>query len=100
MNDTIEKLGYLLDIDDSYIYSIKKYNKILLKKFNDININLKEIEKSLKDNTLKTYLDNKIMVKYLYELMKNKHYRKLKKLCLLFPDEFLMSIYIITIEGA
>lgn len=100
INKMIEKLGYLLEINDSYIYNIKKYNKLLINNFNKIDINLNEIEKNIKDNRIKTYLNNKIMVKYLYELMKNKHYKKLRKLCLLFPDEFLMSLYILTIEGA
>ena len=98
--DSIEKLGYLLEVDDSYIYNIKKYNKIIIKKFKNIDYDLKDIEKNIKNNMIKTYMNNKIMVKYLYELMKNKQYSKLKKLCLLFPDEFLMSVYILTIEGA
>ena len=100
INKMIEKLGYLLDINDSYIYNIKKYNKLIIKNFNNIDINLDEIEKNIKNNRIKIYLNNKIMVKYLYELMKNNQYKKLRKLCLLFPNEFLMSIYIITIEGA
>ena len=99
-NKTIEKLGYLLELDDSYIYNIKKYNKLLLKQFNNIRINLDDIEKNIKENRIKTYLNNKVMIKYLYELMKNKNYKKLRKLCLIFPNEFLMSLYILTIEGA
>lgn len=99
INEIIEKIGYLLNIDDSYIYSIKKYNKLILKRFNKINYNLDEIEENINKNKLKTYLNNKIMVKYLYELVKNRKYDKIKKLCLLFPNEFLMSMYILTIEG-
>ena len=99
INEIIEKIGYLLDIDDSYIYNINKYNKIILNKFKNIKYNLKEIEKNIEKNKLKTYLNNKIMVKYLYELIKNKKYNDLKKMYLLFSNEFLMSVYILTIEG-
>ena len=99
INEIIEKIGYLLDIDDSYIYNINKYNKIILNKFKNIKYNLKEIEENIEKNKLKTYLNNKIMVKYLYELIKNKKYNDLKKMYLLFSNEFLMSVYILTIEG-
>ena len=99
INEIIEKIEYLLDIDDSYIYNINKYNKIILNKFKNIKYNLKEIEKNIEKNKLKTYLNNKIMVKYLYELIKNKKYNDLKKMYLLFSNEFLMSVYILTIEG-
>mgnify|MGYP002624056960 CR=1 FL=1 len=95
----IEKLGYILDIDDSYIYSIYKYNRLIIDRFNKIDINLKEIEENVEKNKLKVYLNNKVMIKYLYELIKNNEYEEIKKLCLLFPNEFLMSIYIKTIKG-
>ena len=39
------------------------------------------------------------MVKYLYELLVNKKNKKLKKLCIIYPSEFLMAIYIKTIKG-
>ena len=99
INEIIEKIGYLLDIDDSYIYNINKYNKIILNKFKNIKYNLKEIEENIEKNKLKTYLNNKIMVKYLYELIKNKKYNDIKKMYLLFDNEFLMSVYILIVEG-
>ena len=98
-NNIIEKSGYMFLIDDSYIYSIKKFNKALIKKFDKININKKEIEEELKLNKIKIYLNTSNIVKYLYELKREGNHKKLNKLCLLFPNEFLIANYIYVIKG-
>lgn len=98
-NNIIEKSGYMFLIDDSYIYSIKKFNKALIKKFDKININKKEIEEKLKLNKIKIYLNTANIVKYLYELKREGNHKKLNKLCLLFPNEFLIANYIYIIKG-
>ena len=98
-NNIIEKSGYMFLIDDSYIYSIKKFNKALIKKFDKININKKEIEEKLKLNKIKIYLNTSNIVKYLYELKREGNHKKLNKLCLLFPNEFLIANYIYVIKG-
>lgn len=97
INEIIEKLGYLYKIDDSNIYSIKKYNNMLLKKFNKTKLDL-NIESINKDK-IKMLFNEEKMVKYLYELLVNKKNKKLKKLCIIYPNEFLMAIYIKTIKG-
>lgn len=97
INEIIEKLGYLYKIDDSNIYSIKKYNNMILKKFNKTKLNL-NIESINKDK-IKILFNEEKMVKYLYELIVNKNNKKLKKLCIIYPNEFLMAIYIKTIKG-
>lgn len=98
-NNIIEKSGYMFLIDDSYIYSIKKFNKALIKRFDKININKKEIEEKLKLNKIKIYLNTSNIVKYLYELKREGNHKKLNKLCLLFPNEFLIANYIYIIKG-
>lgn len=97
INEIIEKLGYLYKIDDSNIYSIRKYNNMLLKKFNKTKLDL-NIESINKDK-IKMLFNEEKMVKYLYELLVNKKNKKLKKLCIIYPNEFLMAIYIKTIKG-
>lgn len=97
INEIIEKLGYLYKIDDSNIYSIKKYNNMILKKINKTKLNL-NIESINKDK-IKILFNEELMVKYLYELLVNKKNKKLKKLCIIYPSEFLMAIYIKTIKG-
>lgn len=97
INEIIEKLGYLYKIDDSNIYSIKKYNNMILKKINKTKLNL-NIESINKDK-IKILFNEEKMVKYLYELLVNKKNKKLKKLCIIYPSEFLMAIYIKTIKG-
>lgn len=98
-NNIIEKSGYMFLIDDSYIYSIKKFNKALIKKFDKTKINKKEIEEKLKLNKIKIYLNTSNIVKYLYELKREGNHKKLNKLCLLFPNEFLIANYIYVIKG-
>lgn len=98
-NKILEKLGYVFLIDDSYIYKVNKFNDILITRFNKISLDLSNIEKNLNKNKFKMFLNNSNMIKYLYELMKNKDYKKINKLCFLFPNEFLMAIYIKTIKG-
>ena len=97
INEIIEKLGYLYKIDESNIYSIKKYNNMILKKINKTKLNL-NIESINKDK-IKILFNEELMVKYLYELLVNKKNKKLKKLCIIYPSEFLMAIYIKTIKG-
>ncbi|MBP3461847.1 MAG: patatin-like phospholipase family protein [Bacilli bacterium] len=98
-NNIIEKSGYAFLIDDSYIYDIRKFNRNLIKNFNKIKINQKQIEENLRNNKIKTLLNTTNIIKYLYYLIENKDYKKLNKLCLLFPNEFLVANYIKTIKG-
>lgn len=99
INKIIEKMGYIYNIDDSYIYSIKKYNSLLLNKFKNVQINLNEIEKNINKNKFKLFFNSSIMIKYIYELLEKKEYKKINRLYILFSKEFLMAIYIKTIKG-
>ena len=70
---------------------------MILKKINKTKLNL-NIESINKDK-IKILFNEELMVKYLYELLVNKKNKKLKKLCIIYPSEFLMAIYIKTIKG-
>lgn len=75
----IEDSGEFLGIDDTKIYSEKKYNKIIRKKLKKHNNkDKKEIE--------------------IYNYIKRKNYTAAKKTGLLHPKEFLCAIYLFTID--
>lgn len=88
----IEQLGQVLEIDDSYIYSIFKYNELLIKKFIDIQ-SISNIKESVEKNRFKKLFSNKETIKYIYNLIINKD-SSIHKYILLFPNEFLAAIYL------
>lgn len=91
-NKIIEKLGYILEIDDSYIYNINKYNKILIEKFQIVKDSI-NVDESIKENKFKFLFANKETVKYIYDLMISKN-ENLNKIALFFPNEFLSALYL------
>lgn len=96
-NKMIESLGLNLKLDESRIYKINNYNKILKSEFLDIKENL-NVEKLIKEKHIKDLLSNKLTIKYIYdELNNNISKKKLYNLILLFPSEFLQAVYLKTI---
>lgn len=86
-NNIIENLGYLFNIDDSYIYKINKFNKMITAKLNyteELNI-----IKSLKEN--KKIFFNKEVVKYIYNNLDNE---KINKYSSLLQKEYLCALYL------
>lgn len=92
----IEQLGVNLELDDTKIYSINKYNKELINTFSKVENDL-EIESLIKQNKLKKLLNNKATIKYIYDMLEIKNKKKLYGIILLFPKLFLQSIYLKTI---
>ncbi|MBQ9181344.1 MAG: patatin-like phospholipase family protein [Bacilli bacterium] len=86
--DTIEKLGVIYEMDDTKIYRISKYNKILLDKINIVEIN--NINGALKSLKL---LEKKKLVKYIY-IKINEGSDDLMFLATMFKKEFLCALYI------
>lgn len=94
--DLVEQLGTNLELDDTKIYNINKYNKELINKFSMIENNL-EIENLIKQNKLKKLLNSKVTIKYIYDMLETKNKKKLYGIILLFPKLFLQSVYLKTI---
>lgn len=84
--EIIEKIGYMFDIDDSYIYDIRVFNKKIIDKF--VRLKGDKALASTKVERIKKLFNKKYIVKYLYN---NPNNRELKKL---FKDEYQCSIYI------
>lgn len=92
----IEELGTILEICDSKIYSISKYNKIIKEKFLEIEDDI-EIKNLIKQNKIKQILNHKATLKYIYERLNSDNKKELYGLILLFPHIFLGALYIKTI---
>lgn len=86
----LEKLGYMFNIDDSKIYNINNFNKLLINEFKKIP-NDKKIKDYLKENELKKANLDKYMVKYIYNDLNN------KKLKTVFKTEYKCALYMHTI---
>ena len=89
-NNIIEVLGSILKLDDTLIYNIAKYNKILIDKFKNLQED-KNIVNLLNKNKLKKLFLNEYMIKYIYECMDKK---QLKELKLIFKKEFYCAAYL------
>ncbi len=98
-NEVLEQLGYIFAIDDSYIYNTKKYNKLIISRFDKVTKENNKIEKNIKENRFKVLFNDKITIKYIYDLIEEKNSEKLQNMILFFPNEFLMALYIKIIKG-
>lgn len=92
----IEQLGISLELDETKIYNINKFNKELINNFTLIEED-KKIESLIKQNKFKNLLNNRTTIKYIYDMLETKNRKKLYGLILLFPKSFLQAVYIKTI---
>lgn len=92
----IENLGEILEIEDSKIYSITKYNKLLKEEFLKVEKD-QTIEAFILQNKIKKLLNQKETIKYIYDLLDSKNKKKLYGIILLFPKMFLEAVYLKTI---
>lgn len=88
----IEFLGEIFEIDESYIYRVSKFNRLLLKNFSLVTD--KMMDNYLNEHKFKMIFSNKITIKYLYSLIND---NKVDKYILMFPKEFLGALYLKTI---
>ena len=87
----LEQLAKIFELDDSLIYNISRFNKILIKKFEDTS-EIIDIQGFIKKADLKKIINKRLLVKKLY-------FYKREKLAPLFPREYLMTIYLKLIIG-
>lgn len=99
-NQEIERLGKAFQLEETKIYSIKKWNQCLIKHYQQLKQD-QTLEEDLKYNKYKKWFHNEQMIFYLCELMKkHKNSKKLYQYVLLFPHEFIEALYMkIIIEG-
>ena len=92
VEEALEHLGVLFDIPNENIYSIKKYNNLLIRKVKELNYI--KINKNLKDKFLIGYMYNK----YMKSENKEEIIKEMYNLSLIFPREYLCTVYLIAIS--
>ena len=92
VEEALEHLGVLFDIPNENIYSIKKYNKLLIRKVKELNYI--KINKNLKDKFLIGYMYNK----HMKSENKEEIIKEMYNLSLIFPREYLCTVYLIAIS--
>lgn len=94
----IERLGKTFQMEESKIYDIRKWNQKLITYYKQLQED-QSIEERIEKNRFKKLFDNASMIHYLCNcMMHSKRYsKKLYRLALLFPHEFLQALYIRTI---
>ena len=94
-NKLIEKAGECFDFAEDVIYNIKSYNKGLLNELSGTStISKQNIIKDIKERNFNHIVDHRKIIKYFYEIIKNKNYDNLTKLLPLFFDDFLIAVYL------
>lgn len=91
-NNIPEKIGSLFEIDESKIYKIKKYNKLLKQKIEEIP----ELDLNLSIKNMPNYFNKEKLVKLLYSLMKTDSKRV--KAYKIFREEIMMATYLMIIK--
>lgn len=92
VEEALEHLGILFDIPTENIYSIKKYNRMLVKKVKELDYI--KINKNLKDKFLIGYMYNK----YMKNENKEEIIKEMYNLSLIFPREYVCTVYLIAIS--
>lgn len=84
---TMENLADTFNLEETKIYSYKKFNKLLKKKL-----------KMILTNNEKDITSKQKKVVNLYNKFKEKNYKLLRKNCLISPLEFLQALYLYAID--
>ena len=86
--------GKIFELDESKIYFLNFYNGILKKKIkNQEELNSDLFLNKVKNKQIKSLLDSKFIVKYIYNLLKNKaSYKEISTLYYIAKKETLVAI--------
>ena len=93
INSSIEYLGALFKIDNNHIYSIDRFNRILIREARSLNYIT--IDKNLKGKMLIGYIYNQ----YMNSENKEEVFKKLFNIALIFQKDFLAALYLIAISS-
>lgn len=99
-NKLIEYGGKVFGFNESVIYNIKSYNKGLLNELYKTSVFSKEqLKNNFKDKKFLNLIDKRGIVKMFYLAIVNAKMEGVLKYIVLFPNEFLLSVYLYTIKG-
>lgn len=88
----LEYLGSAFNIDDSLIYSIQNYNKRLNCVINSIDT--KNIDEITKIKNIKSLINNKERIIYIYHLLLNNNTKVLNRIQMIFNKEYKAAYYL------
>lgn len=103
-NQSLEYLGKIFKIDDSNIYSCKKFNNLLTNEIINMDkVDIKVIEKKIKNKEIKDLLHTKIVIKYIYDKLCNerlnkRNIRNMLTIATILPKDFLAALYLCSIK--
>lgn len=99
--DVLEMAGKIFELDENKIYFLNFYNGILKKKIkNQEELNSDLFLNKVKNKQIKSLLDSKFIVKYIYNLLKNKaSYKEISTLYYIAKKETLVAVYLVAIES-
>lgn len=99
-NKLVEYGGKIFGFQESTIYGIKSYNKGLLNELYKTNsFSIQKLKKNFKDKKFLNLVDKRGIVKMFYLAFLNNKISSILKYIVVFPDEFLLSVYLYTIKG-
>ena len=103
INETIEYLGKVYEIDDTKIYNIRDFNKLLVKINNEYTASDTSLI-SLRTDDFEGVINSKLLIKYIYNKLAVENYdwetrKDLCRLASMFPNDFLAGMYLILISG-
>lgn len=101
-NEIIEKVGKIFGVDETLIYSMSKYHKVLFKyldEFSDDSFG--DIYSKRNNARIKRLFHDDLMVAYLYHSLKeNSDINDISNLIIIFPNAFLSALYLYVVQGS
>lgn len=100
-NEIVERVGHIFKLDESIIYSMSKYHKVLFKQLESFSKDsFEEIYSNRNNAKIKRLFRDDLMVAYLYRNLKeNCDIDDISNLIIIFPNEFLAALYLYVVQG-
>ena len=95
-NEIVESVGKIFNVDQTKIYTMSKYHKIIYEKVHSITEEEISIVYNQKSNEKLKYLfQDDLMVAYLYDcLLKKQNLKDISNIIVIFPNDFLCALYL------
>lgn len=93
--NVIETAGFIFELKEDEIYSVRKYNKLLKKELlTTKRASIRRVIKNISDKKFIRTINKKTITKLFYEVIRTKNINSVSKLIPIFPDEFLVAMYL------
>jgi len=93
--NVVENAGFIFELKEDEIYSIRKYNRILKKELLATKrASIRRVIKNISDKKFVRTINRKTITKLFYEVIKEKKINSVSKLIPIFPNEFLVAMYL------